>query len=89
MQPSWSPDGSAVYRISLRDGVFCAWLQRLNAKTMQPVGSPVAVQHFHQPRLRPVAGAASTNYVAGGYLYVTLTETAANIWMLDPPRTAQ
>ncbi len=88
MQASWSPDGSAVYRISLRDGAFCSWLQRLNVTTMQPAGPPVAVQHFHQPRLRAVARAASTNYVAGGYLYVTLTETAANIWMLEQPRTA-
>ena len=89
MQASWSPDGSAVYHISLRDGAFCSWLQRLNVTTMQPAGPPVAVQHFHQPRLRAVARAASTNYVAGGYLYVTLTETAANIWMLDQPRTVQ
>jgi hypothetical protein len=41
------------------------------------------VQHFHDGRLRAVAGAGVTNHVAGGYLFVTLTSSAANIWMLD------
>ena len=30
VQPSWAPDGSAVYHFSLRDGAFCAWLQPLD-----------------------------------------------------------
>ena len=83
VQPSWAPDGSAVYYFSLRDGAFCAWLQPVNPVTKQPSGPPHAVQHFHNPRLRPAASAMATNAVAGGYLYVTLTESAANIWMLD------
>jgi Tol biopolymer transport system component len=83
VQPSWSPDGSAVYHFSLRDGAFCAWLQALDPRTKRPVGSPRAVRHFHQPRLRAAAAAGATNDVAAGYLYVTLTESAANIWMLD------
>jgi Tol biopolymer transport system component len=83
MQPSWSADGSGVYHFSLRDGAFCAWLQRVDPATKRPVGAPAAVQHFHQPRLRAVAAAAGTNHVAAGYFYVTLTESSANIWMLN------
>ncbi len=83
MHPSWAPDGAAVYHFSLRDGAFCAWLQPLDPETKRPVGSPRAVQHFHQPGLRAVSAAGVTNHVAAGYLYVTLTSLAANIWMLD------
>ncbi len=31
-------------------------------------------------------GAMSTNYVSAGYLYMTLTETTGNIWLLDVPK---
>jgi hypothetical protein len=41
------------------------------------------VQHFHQRRLRAATAAIATNDVAAGYLYVTLTSSSANIWMLD------
>lgn len=82
IQPSWSPDGRAMYYFSFRDGTFCAWLQRLDPKTMQATGDPRAVQHLHQPRLRAVAGAIVTNDVRGGYLYMTLTEATANLWTM-------
>ena len=82
IQPSWSPDGRAIYYFSFRDGAFCAWLQPVNSKTMQPAGDPRAVQHLHQSRLRAVAGAIVTNDVRGGYLYMTLTETTANLWTM-------
>ena len=83
VQPSWAADGAALYYFSLRDGAFCAWLQPLDPETKRPVGSARAVEHFHQPGLRAAAAAAVTNHVAAGYLYVTLTASAANIWMLD------
>ena len=83
IQPSWAPDGHGVYHFSFRDGAFCAWVQPLNPKTMRPVGAPRAVQHLHEPRLRAVTGAGVTNDVRGGYLYVTLTQTTGNIWMMQ------
>jgi Tol biopolymer transport system component len=83
VQPSWASDGSGVYHFSLRDGAFCAWLQPVDRRSARPVGSPRAVQHFHQRRLRAATAAIATNDVAAGYLYVTLTSSSANIWMLD------
>jgi Tol biopolymer transport system component/DNA-binding winged helix-turn-helix (wHTH) protein len=83
IQPSWAPDGHGVYHFSFRDGAFCAWVQPLDPKTMRPVGAPRAVQHLHEPRLRAVTGAEVTNDVRGGYLYVTLTQTTGNIWMMQ------
>lgn len=82
LQADWSLDGSGIYHFSLRDGAFCAWVQPVDPQTARPLGPPVAVKHFHEPRLRAVAGAVASNDVVDGYLYVTLTETAANIWML-------
>ena len=85
VHPNWAADGSGVYHFSLRDGAFCAWLQPIDPATKRPIGPPRAVQHFHQPRLRAASGAIATSHVSGGYLYVTLTETAGNIWMLNAP----
>ena len=67
---------------SFRDGYFCAWLQPLDHNTVRPSGSPVAVQHLHESRLRAVVGGFATNDVRDGYLYLTLTETTANVWMM-------
>ncbi len=83
VQPGWAPDGSGIYYFSLRDGAFCAWLQPVDRETKRPIDNPVAVQHFHQARLRASAGASVNNHIVAGYLYVTLTSSAANIWMLD------
>ena len=60
------------------------WLQRVDAATKHPVGEPQAVLHLHQPTLRAALRAMATNDVQGGYLYMTLTATTGNIWMLNP-----
>lgn len=82
IQPTWAPDDAGVYHFSNRDGYFCAWLQPVDPSSKRPTGLPRAVMHFHQPRLRAAVGAGSTNDVQHGYLYITLTETTGNIWML-------
>jgi Tol biopolymer transport system component/DNA-binding winged helix-turn-helix (wHTH) protein len=81
--PSWSPDGAGIYYFSFRDGYMCAWLQQVDPRSKRPIGSARAVQHFHEPRLRAATRAPASNEVINGALYVTLTETMANIWMLD------
>jgi Tol biopolymer transport system component len=84
--PSWSADGSLLYHFSFRDGAFCPWVQRIDPATKHPIGRPRIVQHLHHPRLRAAMGAAATNDVVGGYLYMTASETTGNIWMLDSRR---
>jgi Tol biopolymer transport system component len=81
--PDWSPDGAGIYHFSPRDGALCAWLQPLDPSTRRPVGPPRAVQHFHQPRLHAGAGAGADSNLSAGYLYMTLTESFGNIWMLE------
>jgi Tol biopolymer transport system component len=82
MQPSWSPDGRGIYYFSDRDGAFCLYLQPLEPATKRPIGEPRVARHFHDPRLRPVVATAVTNDAQSGYLYVSLTETTGNIWLL-------
>jgi Tol biopolymer transport system component len=82
MQPSWSADGNGIYYFSNRDGAFCLYLQPLEAATKRPAGEPRVARHFHDPRLRPVVATIATNDVQGGYVYLNLTETTGNIWLL-------
>jgi hypothetical protein len=83
VHPNWSADGDALYYFSMRDGVFCAWRQAVDRLTKRPEGPPQVVRHLHEPRLRAASGAIAASYRAAGYLYVTLTETAANIWTFN------
>ena len=84
--PNWSADGTLLYHFSFRDGAFCPWVQRIDPATKSPIGHPRVVRHLHEPRLRVALGAAATNDVVGGYLYLTASETTGNIWMLDSSR---
>jgi len=84
--PNWSADGTGVYHFSLRDGQMCAWLQQVDPRSKRPIGAPRPVYHFHRPRLRAAARATPSNDVIRGALFVTLTETVGNIWLLDPAR---
>jgi serine/threonine protein kinase len=88
IQPTWSPEGTSVYYFSIRDGFFCVWLQPVDVTTKRPIGQPRAVLHLHEPRLRAAVRAMPTNDVQRGYLYMTLTESSSNIWMLDTRRDA-
>jgi pantothenate kinase len=45
--PEFSLNGQYLYFQSGRDGFRCIWAQRLDAKNKKPLGSPFAVQHFH------------------------------------------
>jgi Tol biopolymer transport system component len=81
--PSWSSNGAMLYHFSSRDGAFCPWVQRVDPATDRPIGAPRAVVHLHHPRLRATSGAQAFEDVQAGYLYMTLTESAGNIWMID------
>ena len=81
--PSWSSNGALLYHFSSRDGAFCPWVQNVDRATERPTGLPRVVMHFHHPRLRATAGAQAFEDVEAGYLYMTLTESTGNIWMID------
>jgi Tol biopolymer transport system component len=86
VMPIWSRDGTSLYYFSFRDGAFCAWMQTLDPRTGRPAGAPRVVRHFHEPRLRAGFGASPTSDVQDDFLYVTLTETRANLWLIGGRR---
>jgi Tol biopolymer transport system component len=78
----WSPNGRLLYFLSLRDGFWCIWVQRLNGSTKKPVGDPEALMHLHgQQRL-------NQNLMGYGLapdrLYLTFWQVRSNVWIADP-----
>jgi Tol biopolymer transport system component len=78
----WSPDGRSLYFLSLRDGFWCIWVQRLDGATKKPIGEPHALMHLH--------GQQRFNHNFMGYglapdkLYVTFFQVRSNVWIADP-----
>jgi Tol biopolymer transport system component/predicted Ser/Thr protein kinase len=83
MRNWWSPDGATLYFLSLRDGFTCIWRQRLNAATKQPIGEPLAVQHFHgeSRNMNPTFFGYG---MASDRLYFPLADAKGNIWLAEP-----
>lgn len=81
-KPRWSPDGNTIYFVSLRDGFWCLWAQRLHPATRQPVGPARPVQHFHDARL----SMNNTGFVgletslAHDRIVINLGELSGDIW---------
>jgi Tol biopolymer transport system component len=76
---NWSPDGKTLYFTSNRDGHFCLWGQRLEARSHRPMGEAFAVQHLHG-RVSYRQGGWSA---AGGRIAMVLDEHTGNIWMMS------
>jgi serine/threonine protein kinase/Tol biopolymer transport system component len=83
--PQWSPDGRLIYFLSDRDGFRCLWAIRLDGKTMQPVGSPFAVAHFHEARrsAMDVPRRDLNLSIARDKAVFVLSERTGNIWMAE------
>jgi eukaryotic-like serine/threonine-protein kinase len=83
--PRWSPDGNVLYYTSYRDGFYCVWAQRLAPKDKEPLGEPIAVQHFHSRR----RSLANVNVgwldlaIARDRLFLNATELRSNVWVAD------
>ena len=84
-KPNWSPGADAVYFLSDRDSFPCIWMQRVDRATRKPVGTAVAVKHFHNARLSPSNVFLSDVVVGRNELLVTLGERTGNVWWMDLP----
>jgi len=89
-RPRWSPDGSLLYFMSMRDGFDCLWAQKLDPATKQPAGSPFAVHHMHGVRnsIAEVPPQYSAISVGEGKVAMPLADTRGNIWLLQPKKAA-
>ena len=77
---NWSPDGKTLYFTSRRDGHFCLWAQRLDARSRRPVGGPFAVLHLHGRVSYRQRGWSA----GGGRIAMVLIEDIGNIWLMSP-----
>jgi len=83
----WSPDGNWLYSLSDRDGFPCIWAYRLDARTKNPAGPPVAVFHAHGAGL----SLNNANFVSFGLsvardkIIFNQGEITGNIWLTTLP----
>lgn len=78
----WTPDDNAIVYTSTRDSFWCIYAQRLEPRTKRPVGSPFALEHFHQASRSLVttdSGAVGLA-VAKDKIVVAQVESTGNIW---------
>jgi Tol biopolymer transport system component len=83
-KPRWAPDGSSVYFISNRiTGTFNVWAQRIDLAQGQPIGEPVAVTRFSNPRvmINPLLASVGLSVIPGA-IVLPLQELSGNIWLL-------
>ena len=85
--PHWSPGGKLLYFLSERDGFRCLWAQALDRTTAKPVGAPISIRHFHNPRLtlRNVTMSWLGMSLASDKAVFNMAETTGNIWMVTLP----
>ena len=76
-------DGNLIYFTSDRDGFRCIWIQRLDEKTRQPVGSPVPLYHFHGARrsLMNVGLGPLEISLCRDRIVFPMAERSGNIWI--------
>lgn len=82
--PAWSPSGNIVFFLSERDAFRCIWGQRVDPKTMNPVGRPFALAHFHNAvrSLMNIDGPGQVSLsVAKDRMVFAMGEFLANVWM--------
>jgi len=80
----WSPDGSLVYFLSLRDGNDCLWARRLDPVTKKPLGDLLDVWHLHGPRRVMNTGTVGFGLSRDKW-YFTMHEQIRNvIWLAEP-----
>jgi Tol biopolymer transport system component/DNA-binding winged helix-turn-helix (wHTH) protein len=82
-KPVWSRDGRAVYFISNRDGFLNVWGQRFDGGSGAPIGEPFPVTTFSSPRQMIAPDLERLEMaVAARHLYVPVTESAGQIFVL-------
>jgi hypothetical protein len=78
---NWSPDGRTMYAATDIDNSICLWASRRDSKTMQAIGAPQPVYHFHGARLSFIENPDWRGIsVARDKIVVALSELRGNIW---------
>ena len=85
--PRWSPDGSRIYYLSVRDGFLCIWAQAVDPSTKAPHGEPFAVFHAHRNpwRMGAPRGAFSLSVVRHRLAFNAVDMTGSVLMGKLPP----
>lgn len=83
-KPHWSPDSRTLYFLSNRNGLFNLWARRFDPQAGVPVGEAFQITSFVSPR-QTISAELSRNQIAvtPTHLFLPITESAAELWMLD------
>ena len=83
-KPHWGPDGSTLYFVSNRDGLFNVWGRRFDGATGTPSGASFRVTSFSSPR-QTISPQLSRMQIAvtARHLFLPITETSGELWMLE------
>jgi Tol biopolymer transport system component len=83
-KPRWSPDGRTIYFISSRDGWLNVWGRRFDPDTGRAVGDSFQVTSFAGQERTLASEMSRLEFgVTEDRLFLPLTDTLANIWVLD------
>jgi hypothetical protein len=83
-KPRWSPDGRILYFLGGDGGLVNLWSIRFDPERGVNVGEAVQLTHFDNLRFRITPDLTATSMdIAGDKVFLTMTSTAGNIWMLD------
>jgi Tol biopolymer transport system component/DNA-binding winged helix-turn-helix (wHTH) protein len=83
-KPRWAPDGRTIYFVSDRSGFLNVWGIRFDPAKGKPVGESFQVTAFESPsrmifpRVAPLEMA-----IAGGRLFINITEASGSVWILE------
>jgi dipeptidyl aminopeptidase/acylaminoacyl peptidase len=82
-KPRWAPDGRAIYFVSDRGGFANVWGVRMDPGTGRSTSAPFRVTGFDSAgKLLDLNMGRVEIAVARDRLFVPVTETAAELWML-------
>ncbi len=83
-KPRWAADGSAIYFISGRGGIFNVWALPFDSASGRSAGDPIPVTHFDGPgeQILPDVGRMEMS-VRARRLVIPVIHPVGSLWMLD------
>jgi len=80
----WSVDGTALYFVSNRSGLFNVWRKSFDPDTGHFLDDAAQVTHFDRPGLTLMPSLAEMSLaVTADRLFLPLTESIGQVWVLD------